>query len=127
MTKKKIVWVEDDQLLGALMSKKIAAVGYDLHTLKNGKDAVEYFASKTTEAPDLIVVDLLLPDMSGYEILDSLNKNPRFKDVPRIVLSNLGEDKDQQRAHLLGAMKFLVKALNSLDQVVIELQKICPP
>jgi DNA-binding response OmpR family regulator len=120
--KKRIVWVEDDKLLGSLLAQKLAAAGFDLFCATSGKEALQSLDSLSAAPPDLIMVDLILPDMNGFDILERINKDSRFAAVPRMVLSNLDAAVDQKRAHLLGAKKFLVKALTSLDQIVAEVR-----
>src|SRR5579872_5895057 len=113
--KKKIMWVEDDKLIGALLAQKLVASGFDLYCATSGKEAFQSLEVLGAKLPDLIMVDLVLPDMSGFDILNGLSKDERFSKIPRMVLSNLDDASDQQRARLLGAKKYLVKALNSLD------------
>ena len=121
---KKIIWVEDDKLLGSLLSQKLTAAGFDLVCVQSGQDAFAALENIPKALPDLIMVDLILPDMDGFDILDKLGKDPRYAQIPRMVLSNLDSLQDQKRAMLLGAKKFLVKALTSLDQIVNEVKTV---
>ncbi len=118
---KKILWVEDDRLIGVILAKKLIASGFDLTHAKNGEEAL---ASLASSIPDAIVVDLLLPGMSGFDILQRTNMDPRLKKVPTMVLSNLSKPSDIEKAHTLGAKKFLVKASTSLDQIVSEVKEL---
>jgi len=117
--KMKLLWVEDDKLIGTILAKKLVTAGFDLFHAKNGEEALE--ALKTSK-PDAIVVDLLLPGMSGFEILQKIKMDPAFKDIPMMVLSNLSKPSDIEKARVLGAKKFLVKAATSLDQIVEEVK-----
>lgn len=121
--KKKIIWVEDDKLLGALLAQKITAAGFDLYCATSGADGLKALEELSGKLPDLIMVDLLLPDMSGFDILEKLQKDARFSRIPCIVLSNLGKIADQERAEKLGAKRYLIKALYSLNQIVDEVRK----
>lgn len=118
-SKKKILWVEDDKLIGSILSKKLIASGFDLFHAKNGQEAFQYLAD---HVPDAMVLDLLMPGMSGFDILQKAKMDPRLKTVPAMILSNLNKQSDIERAKVLGAQKFLVKAAASLDQIVEEVR-----
>ncbi|MFA6432347.1 MAG: response regulator [Candidatus Paceibacterota bacterium] len=120
--KKRILWVEDDKLIGTILSKKLISSGFELIHAKNGEEAIE---SLKTETPDGIVLDLVLPGMSGFDILQKVKEDPRLSKVPAMILSNLSKQNDIERAKLLGAQKFLVKAAVSLDQIVEEVRGLC--
>jgi len=120
--KKKVLWIEDDRLLGSILSKKLISSGFDLDYVKSGEEAL---MSLQKSKPDVIVVDLLLPVMSGFEILQKMKEDSALQDVPKVVLSNLSKASDISKAKSLGALKFLVKASTSLDQVVSEIGSVC--
>lgn len=120
--KKKIVWVEDDKLIGTILGKKLIASGFELFHAKNGQEALQYLSENV---PDAIVLDLLMPGMSGFDILQKVKSDPRLKNVPSMILSNLNKQSDIERAKILGAQKFLVKAAASLDQIVGEVRDLC--
>lgn len=120
--KKKVLWAEDDKLIGAILSKKLISSGFELFHVKNGEQALETI--KTT-IPDVIVLDLLLPGMSGFDILQEIRVDERFKNTPVIILSNLSKPSDIEKANILGVKKFLVKATVSLDDIVGEVKKMC--
>lgn len=117
--KKKLLWVEDDKLIGTILAKKLIASGFDLAHAKNGEEAL---ASLKQKIPDVIVLDLLLPGMSGFDILQQIRMDEKLKNVPVIILSNLSKPSDIDKAKMLGAQKFLVKAATSLDQIVSEIK-----
>jgi CheY-like chemotaxis protein len=120
--KKKLLWVEDDKLIGNILSKKLTASGFELFHAQNGEGALEILK---TVMPNVIVVDLILPGMSGFEILQKINADMSFQKIPKMVLSNLSKPSDIEKAHALGATKFLVKAATSLDQIVAEVKAMC--
>lgn len=119
---KKLLWVEDDRLIGSILAKKLIASGFDLHHAKNGEEAIEML--KQTPPPDMVVLDLLLPGMSGFDILQKVKENESTKKTPVMILSNLSKQSDIERAKMLGAQKFLVKAAVSLDQIVDEIRSL---
>lgn len=121
LSKKRLLWVEDDKLIGTILAKKLVTAGFDLFHAKNGEEALE---ALKTFIPNVIVVDLILPGMSGFDILQSVNQDDRLKAVPKMVLSNLSKPSDIEKARALGAQKFLVKAATSLDQIVSEVQNM---
>src|SRR6185312_13783026 len=117
--KRKLLWVEDDKLIGTILAKKLVSSGFDLFHAKNGEEAMEALKSSI---PDAVVVDLMLPGMSGFDILQKMQTDPQLKKVPSMVLSNLSKPSDIEKAKMLGAKKFLVKAATSLDQIVEEIK-----
>ncbi|MBU6231892.1 MAG: response regulator [Patescibacteria group bacterium] len=120
--KKKIIWVEDDKLIGALLTKKLIAAGFDIFCALNGHDAFEAMKAMLPAIPDLVMVDLVLPDMNGFEILEKVGADPRYASVPKLILSNIDSAADHKRAEEVGAKKFIVKALSSLDDIVKEVK-----
>jgi len=120
-TGKRLLWVEDDRLIGTILGKKLVTTGFNLVHAKSGAEALE---SLKTRRPDGIIVDLLLPEMSGFEILEKIRDDEDLKGVPIMVLSNLSKSTDIEKARSLGATKFLVKASTSLDQIVVEVKSL---
>ncbi len=119
---KKVFWVEDDKLIGTILSKKLINSGFDLFHAKNGEEALEMLKSVI---PDAIVLDLILPGMSGFDILQAIKRDAALAKAPVMILSNLSKQSDIERAKALGAQKFLVKASASLDEIVQEVREMC--
>ncbi len=117
----KIVIVEDDKFLAGLVSKKLTDDGCIVRHVESGELAQ---ASVEADMPDLIFLDLLLPGMSGFDVLAGLKKINKTKDIPVIVLSNLGERDDIRRGLDLGATSFLIKASMTVDSIVGEASRI---
>ncbi len=115
----KLLWVEDDKMIGTILAKTLVAAGFDLFHAKNGEEALQALKSIT---PEVIAVDLILPGMSGFDILEQVNKEEKLRDIPKMILSNLSKPADIEKARNLGATKFLVKATTSLDQIVAEIK-----
>ncbi len=114
---KKVLWVEDDRLLSSILSKKFESTG---HILLKANKADELFKILETETPDIIVLDLLLPETNGFEILQKVKMDEKFKNIPTIMLSNMSKQSDLDKAKMLGVNKFLVKAAVSLDEIIRE-------
>ena len=117
----KIVIVEDDKFLGGLVSKKLTEEGCEVSHVENGELAQSAIEVVT---PDLIFLDLLLPGVSGFDVLSELKKNDRTKNIPVIVLSNLGERDEIKKGLDLGATSFLIKASMTVDSIVSEASRI---
>ncbi len=118
---KTLLWVEDDKLIGTILEKKFTSSGFNLLHAKNGDEALVMLKDTV---PNAIVLDLLLPGMNGFDILQKIRADERLKDVPAMILSNLSKPSDIEKGKMLGAKKFLVKAATSLDQIVAEVGSI---
>jgi DNA-binding response OmpR family regulator len=119
---KKILWVEDDKLIATILTKKFSAYGCNISLFKNGADALTYLEK---QKPDVIVLDLLLPGMSGFDVLKKIRSNHTLDTVPVLILSNLNQPADTDKAKVMGAQKFLVKAAVSLDDIVKVVVELC--
>jgi DNA-binding response OmpR family regulator len=112
---KKIMWVEDDSFLSDIIARKLAA---EKCTLLYAKDTNQAVAILDKDMPDIILLDVLLPGVNGFEFLEKLKSDPKTKDIPVIMLSNLSQDSDVEKGKKLGAARFLIKATIQLDEVI---------
>ncbi len=112
---KKIFIVEDDDHVSKVYELKFSKEGFETSFEKTGEDAVSRIAA---EKPDLIILDLMLPKRNGFAILEEIKKNPDIASIPVLILSNLGQKGDQDRALALGAKEYLVKVNHSMQEVV---------
>jgi PleD family two-component response regulator len=117
----KIVWVEDDKFLVSLIQKRMDETGVKLVQVTDGAKAFDVVKA---EMPDAVILDLLMPNVDGFEILQKLNAAPETKSIPVLVLSNLGQDEEMKKAKELGATKFIVKATIGLDNIIPEIERI---
>ncbi|MBI2482238.1 MAG: response regulator [Candidatus Vogelbacteria bacterium] len=115
---KKIFIVEDDEFLRSLTVKRLEKEGYEVAVAEDGDKAIDLIPK---EKPDAVLLDLLLPGKSGFEVLEKLKEGDDLKGVPVIVFSNLGQREDIDKAKKLGATDFLIKANFTLDDVVAKL------
>ncbi len=113
--KKRVLVVEDDKFLGELLARRMEQEGLNFVLKKSGEDGV---SEAKANPPDLILLDLLLPGIDGYEVLAQLKKDEKLSKVPVIVLTNLGQKAEQDKAFDLGATAFMVKAESDLDDIV---------
>lgn len=111
----KILLVEDDNNLREIYEARLQAEGYDIVTAKDGEEAL-VVAKK--EQPDLIIADVMMPHVSGFEMLDILRNTEGLKDVHVIMLTALGQAEDKTRADSLGADRYLVKSQVTLEDIV---------
>lgn len=119
--KKKILIIEDDNFLQGLEASKLKKVGYEVVTASNGEEGM---AKISEEGICLILLDIILPQFDGFEILKKVRDDKSIKDLPIIVFSNLSEDKDIKKANDLGANDFMVKSNFTLDELVERIEKI---
>ena len=112
---KKLILVEDDQFLGSLMNNRFLKEGFDVAWAKSGDEAV----AKLKEGPaDLILMDIILPGLSGFEAVEKIVADPQCGTVPFMIISNLGQESDIARGRQLGAVAYLVKAQTPIDELV---------
>jgi CheY-like chemotaxis protein len=117
--KKKVLIVEDDAFLQSLLSQKLLSKGYVLLTSREGIKAIEMAKA---EQPDIILLDILLPGMNGFDVLEELKADEATKDIKVFMLSNLGQQTDIDKALKLGAEQFLVKANTTPDEVIRKIE-----
>ena len=113
--KKKILLVEDDMALSAVYRSRLEIEGFDVREANNGEDAM----SATVEyRPDLILLDVMMPKISGFDVLDILRNTPETANVRIIMLTALSQPKDKERAESLGVDDYLVKSQVVIGDVV---------
>lgn len=117
----KILVVEDDKFLRELLVRKLYSEGF---TVESAIDATGAFDILKHFTPSIILLDLILPGIDGFEILSRIKKDNALAAVPVIILSNLGQKEDIERAMSLGAIDFMVKANFTLDEIVNKVRKI---
>jgi len=122
LSDKKVMWVEDDQFLSEMIAKKLRDEGAELQFAGNGTEAMEILSGDYK--PDILLLDILLPEMSGFEVLEKIKSEKRLQDVPVILFSNLGQQEDIDKGYSLGADKFLVKATVDLNGVIDEINEL---
>lgn len=120
MAKKKILFIEDDPTLQKNLSELLKKNDYDVAQAFDGEEGVD-LAKK--EKPDLILLDLILPKKDGYAILEELKKGEDIKHIDTIVLTNLEEAQDVERALDLGAMNYLVKTNHTPEDLLKKINK----
>lgn len=112
---KKILLVEDDDALANVYQTRLQAEGFDLRRVPNGEEAL---AATLEYKPDLILLDVMMPKVSGFDVLDILRNTPETVNVKVIMLTALSQDSDQERAKSLGVDDYLVKSQVVIADVV---------
>jgi len=117
---KKILIIEDEYALVKSL-KSVLSQNYKVESASSGKEGIK---KATKNKPDLVLLDLLLPDMFGLEILKQLKKDSRTKDIPVIVLTNLGNTETVSKIIQAGGQEYLIKSDYTLDEVVDKIGKV---
>jgi CheY-like chemotaxis protein len=120
---RRILLAEDDRFLRKAAEATLRRSGFTVVTAVDGEEALRLAQAET---PDLILLDLIMPKMQGFEVLRSLKQSPETAHIPVIVLSNLGQDRDIQQAMESGALAYLVKANLSLEELVKRVEAALP-
>ena len=116
MEPKKILAIEDDAFLSGLVAGKLVESGLSVVNTATGKDGL---AKARLIHPDLILLDIMLPDMGGFEVLEKIKADPETRNIPVVILSNLGGREEIERGVKLGANSYLIKS-NILPNEVAE-------
>lgn len=120
-TKTRILLIEDDPFLIKMYKDKFAMEGFEVLIAEDGETGLKM---ATNETVNLIILDLLIPKLSGIELLKKLRETERGKTLPVVVLTNLTEKEQQQEAMKLGVRDFLIKADLTPGELVLKLNKV---
>jgi DNA-binding response OmpR family regulator len=116
-----ILIIEDDKFLRELISRKIINEGFKMEEAIDGEEGLK----KLQEVkPDLILLDLILPGLDGFEVLERIKDNPSTSMIPVLILSNLGQRDEIEKGLKLGAVDFLVKAHFTPEEIVNKVKEI---
>lgn len=117
----KILIIEDDKFLRELISQKLLREGYDIIEAVDGEKGIEEVKK---EKPNLILLDLILPGIDGFEILAKIKADPKISKIPIIILSNLGQKADIQKGLEMGAVDYLIKAHFTPGEIVEKIRQV---
>ena|SRR3989338_2123808 len=115
MGKQRIALVEDDEVLSKVISEELNDAGFDVEQAFDGQAGLELVQSKK---PDLVLLDLLMPKMHGFEVLDQIKKKPETKTIPVIIMTMLGQDEDIKKGLKLGASDYIVKSQHAVGEII---------
>ena len=118
--KRKILVIEDDSLLANILINSFVREGFEAFNILDGLQAIE-----TTKKlrPDLILLDLILPGLDGFEVLRQLKADEQLKKVPVFIISNLYSISDVRSAKILGAEEYFIKANTNVKNIIKEVNK----
>lgn len=116
-----IVLVEDDTFLANIYKTKFEMEGFKVTVAEDGVAGIEEVKKKK---PDLVLLDILLPKMDGFTVLENLKKDPEVKDIPVILLTNLGQKDDVDKGLQMGAADYLIKAHFKPSETVDKVKKV---
>jgi DNA-binding response OmpR family regulator len=116
----KILFIEDESVLQKTLEKTLREEGYEMFSALDGEAG---FNLAKKEKPDLILLDLILPKLNGFEVLKKLKEDSETKEIPVIILTNLERMTDIDKALELGATTYLVKVDYSLEEVMEKVRK----
>lgn len=121
MDTKRILLIEDDGFLASIYARTFENAGYGVSLATNGEDGLR-LAEK--DAPDLVLLDLVLPTIDGFDVLERLKREPATRRIPVLILSNLGQAEDVERCMALGAAGYVIKAHALPEETVGKVKEI---
>ena len=116
-----IVLVEDDSLMSSILAAHLIKEGFNIVSVTEGAQAFERIQA---EQPSIVLFDIVLPGVGGFDILAKLKQDESTKSIPVLILSNLGSKEEIQRGIDLGAEDYLVKANSMVEEITGKIQKI---
>lgn len=121
--KKKILLIEDEEIMVNLLQRKLSQEGYEVQIARNGEEGLEQ-ARKFL--PNLVLMDIVMPKMSGLETMEEMKKDKTLSRIPVIIISNSGQPVELDRAQELGAKDWLVKTEFDPKEVIEKVKKQLP-
>jgi len=118
---KTVLIVEDEPLLGNLLKQRLEKDGIIAVLNRDGEEATKTLREMR---PDLILLDIILPKVSGFELMETMKADPTIERAPIIIVSNLGQDADIERGRSLGAIEYFIKAKMSIEDLVVNIKRI---
>lgn len=116
-----ILIVEDDKFLRELIVQKLIKEKYEVSEAIDGEQGIRKIKE---EKPDLVLLDLILPGIDGFEVLSKMKDEPGLSSIPVIILSNLGQKEDVERGLKLGAVDYLIKAHFTPGEIIEKMKKV---
>ena len=112
---KKILVIEDEDLLIDLLQKKLEGSGYSVFLARNGEEGLKLMRENR---PDIVLLDIIMPKMGGFEVLEKMAEDDSLKKIPVVIISNSGQPVELDRAKKLGVKDWLIKTEFDLDEVL---------
>lgn len=118
-----ILIAEDDTFLANAYRVKLTQAGFEIKIVADGQQTLDAIKQRR---PDLLILDIIMPQLDGFAVLEQLMADPQLKTFPVIVASNLGQKEDLDKSKKLGADDYIIKADLSLEQLVERVKKLLP-
>lgn len=118
---KKILIVEDEEILLSMLDKKLSRENYEVIVVRNGQEGLKLLKE---EQPDLVLLDILMPEMHGFELLEKKNDDKEIKDIPVMIISNSGQPVELSKAKKMGVDNWIIKTNFAPQQVVQKVHQI---
>ena len=120
----KILLIEDEEIMIGLLQKKLTNEGYEVSVARDGEEGLK---AMREVRPDLVLLDIIMPKMGGFEVMEEMNKDKELKKIPVIVISNSGQPVELDKAQKLGAKDWLIKTEFDPQEVIDKVKKQVPP
>ncbi|MDA1317271.1 MAG: response regulator [bacterium] len=120
----RVLIAEDDTFFQKFYSTELVDLGYEVEIASNGVEALEKMRAKK---PDVLILDIIMPEKDGFEVLEEMSQDTGLKSVPTLVFSTLGQEQDMKRATDLGAKHFINKSFFDFDILVQKIKEITQP
>jgi len=120
---KKILLIEDEEIMIGLLQKKLTNEGYEISVARDGEEGLK---AMREVRPDLVLLDIIMPKMGGFEVMEEMVKEPELKKIPVIIISNSGQPVELDRAQKLGAKDWLIKTEFDPEEVIEKVKKQLP-
>ena len=117
---KKILIIEDEKIIRDLLERKLTREGYSVVIATNGIDGL---VEMREDRPDIVLLDIIMPKMGGFEVMEEMNKDETLKDIPVIVVSNSGQPVEIDRIKKMGAKDWLIKTEFDPQEVLEKVKK----
>lgn len=117
----KVLIIEDDKFIASLITQKLKEAGFDIELALDAEEGLKKIEARI---PDILLLDLILPGIDGFEVLKKLKKDERTKHMPIIILSNLGGRDDVDKGIIMGADAYLIKSNIMPQDVIKKIQEV---
>lgn len=117
----KILIIEDDKFLRELLTQKLLKKNFKVLEALDGEEGIKNIKK---EKPDLVLLNLILPGIDGFEVLSKMREDPVLSTIPVIILSNLGQKEEVEKGFKLGAVDYLIKAHFSLGEIIEKVKNV---
>jgi len=120
----KLFMAEDDSLLVHVYEKMFKASGYEIDFANDGEEAVSKLKNMEIK-PSIVFLDIIMPKMSGFEVMEEIKKDPELNKIPVVFLTNMYEKADEKKGLRMGAISYLVKSQYIPSEIVTKVKEIC--